>query len=173
MSGLWNCLAKRRHIGVGGFSGNAFGPYRRRRASASSFPCRRGEIESIFSLLSLTYTQRVLICLEIGAKYEKDREFLNAASRLSSIPSLYGQPFQSPGGIDGVGRICGWSSLVLLSEIEHRRDFGRIADRRNDSLHRNFARAPAKARRGRQTSHCQRRYSPAGERTKTGRTPAQ
>ena len=81
----------------------------------------------------------VLTRLEIGAKYEKDHEFLNAARRIDSLRNLSGQRFWSAGGIADIGGICGWSTLVLLPEVEHSRNFGRLTDSRNDSLRRNFA----------------------------------
>ena len=84
--------------------------------------------------------------LEIGANYEKDPEFLNAAGRFGSLRNLSGHRLWSPGGIDDIGGICEWVALVLLPEIERGRNFGRLTDSWNDSLRRNFARASRQTR---------------------------
>ena len=59
---------------------------------------------------------------------------------------------QNPCGIDDIGWICGWIALVLLPEIEHSRNFGRLTVGWTDSLRRDFARTSEETRRSRQTS---------------------
>src|SRR6266511_4096906 len=107
-------------------------------------------------LILFDRTPGVLTRLDIGAKYEKHHEFLNAARRFGSLRNLSGQRFWSPGGIADIGGICGWSTLVLLPEIERRCNFGRLTDSGNDSLRRNFDRASKKIRRSRQTNRHRR-----------------
>src|SRR5262245_55449702 len=123
--------------------------------------CPRGEIESLFSLSSLTDAHVSLT--EIGAEYEKDHDFLNAARRFSFLRNLPDQLFWPPGGIDDFGGICGWTTLVLLPEVERSLNFGRLIDSWNDSLRRDFARSFKKTRRGHQPCSHRRRYKTADE----------